>query len=145
MRRAVRERDGARCCFPGCDSRRTDLHHIIWWRHHGTTSLVNLVPLCKRHHTLIHARAYIIHRLAPGQYSFTDPTTGTTIAPQGTLPGATGSIQDTHDAEITAGTIQQALGERLDLHYAVWAALPNGQNPEVNQHHLQRQDITQAA
>jgi hypothetical protein len=28
LRRAVRERDRYRCRFPGCESRRTDLHHI---------------------------------------------------------------------------------------------------------------------
>jgi hypothetical protein len=117
IRRAVRERDGARCCFPGCDSRRTDLHHIVWWRHHGTTSVTNLVPLCGRHHTLVHAKAYIINRLAPGQYSFTNPSTGQVIAPLGTLPEAAGPITGTHDADITDDTIQQALGERLDLHF----------------------------
>ena len=145
IRRAVRERDGARCCFPGCDSRRTDLHHIVWWRHHGTTSVVNLVPLCKRHHTLVHAKAYIIGRLAPGQYSFTNPATGQVTAPAGTLPDATGPIGDVHDAAITSATIRQALGERLDLHYAVWVALHNGWDPEVKQRRLQRQQVAQAA
>ncbi len=145
IRRAVRERDGARCCFPGCDSRRTDLHHITWWRHHGTTSVVNLVPLCKRHHALVHAKAYIIHRLAPGQYSFTNPSTGQVIAPQGTLPDATGSIAGTHSAAITSATIRQALGDRLDLHYAVWVALHNGWDPQVKQRRLQRQEVAQAA
>ena len=29
LRRAVRERDGYRCQFPGCRSRRTDAHHIV--------------------------------------------------------------------------------------------------------------------
>ena len=145
IRRAVRERDGARCCFPGCDSRRTDLHHIVWWRHHGTTSLGNLVPLCKRHHTLVHAKAYIIHRLAPGQYSFTDPSTGRAIAPVGTLPEAAGSIAGIHGAAITSATIRQARGERLDLHYAVWVALHNGWDPDVRQRRLQRREVAQAA
>jgi hypothetical protein len=87
----------------------------------------------------------IIHRLAPGQYSFTNPATGTTIAPQGNLPQAGGSVASTHDAEIDAGTIQRALGERLDLHFAVWVALHNGWNPEIRQLRLQRQEVTQAA
>lgn len=146
IRRAVRERDGARCCFPGCDSRRTDLHHILWWRNGGTTSLDNLLPLCKRHHTQVHAKAYIIHRLAPGQYSFTDPSTGASIAPLGALAeAAAADIDDTHDADIDADTIQQALGDRLDLHFAVWVALHNGWNPEVRQLRLRRQEIAQAA
>jgi hypothetical protein len=106
---------------------------------------VNLVPLCKRHHTLVHAKAYIIHRLAPGQYSFTNPSTGQVIAPLGTLPAATGPIADQHEAAITSATIRQALGERLDLHYAVWVALHNGWDPEVKQRRLQRQEVAQAA
>jgi hypothetical protein len=144
IRRAVRERDGARCCFPGCDSRRTDLHHIVWWRHHGTTSVVNLIPLCKRH-TLVHAKTYIIHRLAPGQYTFTNPATGQAITPLGTLPEAAGSITDTHHADIDADTIQQALGDRLDLHYAVWVALHNGRNPENKRPLAERHETTLAA
>jgi hypothetical protein len=145
IRRAVRERDGARCCFPGCDSRRTDLHHITWWRNGGTTSLDNLLPVCTWHHTLIHARAYIITRLAPGQYRFTDPSTSRVIAPAGTLPGATGPLADQHDAGITDHTIQQALGDRLDLHYAVWVALHNGWNPDLKPRHPERRHTTLAA
>jgi hypothetical protein len=145
IRRAVRERDGARCCFPGCDSRRTDLHHIVWWRNGGTTSLDNLLPVCKRHHTLIHAKGYIICRLGPGQYSFTDPSSGVIIALQGTLPEAGGPIAGTHDADIADDTIQQALGERLDLHFAVWVALQNGRDPENERYLHQRHETALAA
>ena len=31
LRRAARERDTCRCRFPGCESRRVDLHHIPYW------------------------------------------------------------------------------------------------------------------
>jgi hypothetical protein len=41
LRRAVRERDRYRCQFPGCDSRKTDIHHIVHWAKHGETKLVN--------------------------------------------------------------------------------------------------------
>ena len=117
----------------------------MWWRHGGRTSLINLAPVCKRHHALIHARAYIICRLGPGQYSFTDPSSGTVIAPQGTLPGAAGPIDGAHDADITDQTIQQALGDRLDLHYAVWVALHNGRDPEDEQYRYQRPEVALAA
>ena len=30
------------------------LHHVIWWRHGGTTDLANLAPLCNRHHHAVH-------------------------------------------------------------------------------------------
>lgn len=67
------------------------------------------------------------------------------ITPRGTLPGADGSIDGTHDADITDATIRQAFGERLDLHYAVWVALHNGWDPRVKQRRLQRQEVAQAA
>jgi hypothetical protein len=54
LRRAARERDRHRCRFPGCESRRTDLHHIRFWANGGQTKLENLVCLCRRHHALIH-------------------------------------------------------------------------------------------
>ncbi len=42
LRRAARERDKCRCRFPGCESRRVDLHHIQFWSHGGRTDLDNL-------------------------------------------------------------------------------------------------------
>jgi hypothetical protein len=45
LRRAVRERDGSRCQYPGCESRRTDAHHIQYWSHGGQTSYRNLCGL----------------------------------------------------------------------------------------------------
>jgi hypothetical protein len=131
IRRAVRERDGARCGFPGCNSRRVDLHHIQWWSRGGETSLDNLMNLCRTHHGLVHARGYIISRGTAGACTFTDPATGQAIAPAGPLPGATGPVSGTHTATITAATIQRASGERLDLHYAIWVALNNGRNPQL--------------
>ena len=45
LRKAARERDRGRCRFPGCESRRVDLHHIRHWANGGRTSLDNLVSL----------------------------------------------------------------------------------------------------
>ena len=44
------------CAIPGCSVRfdRCKLHHIIWWRHGGSTDLNNLLPVCTQHHTKIH-------------------------------------------------------------------------------------------
>jgi hypothetical protein len=72
IRRAVRERDGARCAFWGCESRRTDLHHIQWWSHGGGTSAKNLLPACRFHHALIHRDRLLIARTRHG-YTFTSP------------------------------------------------------------------------
>ena len=50
LRRAARERDKCRCRFPGCESRRVDLHHIQHRINGGRTSLHNLISLCPYHH-----------------------------------------------------------------------------------------------
>ncbi len=44
------------CAHPDCHVpfEDCDVHHVIAWRHGGTTDLVNLVPLCSRHHHLVH-------------------------------------------------------------------------------------------
>src|SRR5208282_5519327 len=43
LRRTARDRDKCRCRFPGCESRRVDLHHIQHWINGGRTSLKNLI------------------------------------------------------------------------------------------------------
>ena len=44
------------CAYPHCDVTfdRCDIHHVIAWLHHGSTDLDNLLPLCGRHHHLVH-------------------------------------------------------------------------------------------
>ena len=46
----------SRCAVPGCDTSfdRCKIHHAHWWRHGGFTDLCNLLPLCVRHHHLVH-------------------------------------------------------------------------------------------
>src|ERR1019366_2192133 len=46
QRRAARDRDHGRCRYPGCESRRTDLHHIQYWSNGGPTPRDNLTSLC---------------------------------------------------------------------------------------------------
>jgi hypothetical protein len=55
LRRALHLRDGG-CAFPMCDRppNWADAHHIREWHQGGTTSIENLVLLCRRHHVLIH-------------------------------------------------------------------------------------------
>ena len=66
LRRAARERDRYRCRFPGCESRRIDLHHIVFWANGGHTRLENIICLCKRHHAIVHDKGIIIAAAADG-------------------------------------------------------------------------------
>ena len=44
------------CAHPGCavgfDD--CDIHHVVPWQHGGPSGLANLLPLCSRHHHLVH-------------------------------------------------------------------------------------------
>ena len=127
LRRAARERDACRCRFPGCDSRRVDLHHIQYWSNGGRTTLGNLISLCRHHHTLVHDRGYLIATARDGTFTFYQPG-GTALPSCPALPQAAGAIEDCHDADITAETIIPAwYGERLDLDYAIWVCFANAE------------------
>ena len=128
LRRAARERDKCRCRFPGCESRRVDLHHIRYWSNGGRTTLDNLVSLCKYHHLLVHERGYLIAAARDGTFTFCRPD-GTMIPASPPLPQADGTIEDWHDADITPETIIPPwYGERLDLDYAIYTCFANAAN-----------------
>jgi hypothetical protein len=44
------------CAFSGCDTPflRCEIHHIEPWEIGGNTDLINLLPLCSRHHHVVH-------------------------------------------------------------------------------------------
>ena len=73
IRRAARERDHGRCRFPGCESRRVDLHHIQHWVNGGRTDLDNLISLCPCHHKVVHDRGYLIAAPPGGAFTFYRP------------------------------------------------------------------------
>ena len=138
LRRAVRERDKSRCQFPGCHSRRTDVHHIIPWATGGKTRLRDLILLCEAHHVIVHALGYLI---TPGQdatFAFTRPD-GQAMPNGPALPGIGGELARCHDADITTDTIIPAgLGDKLDLDLAIWACFANARlDHEASQQHEQ--------
>jgi 5-methylcytosine-specific restriction endonuclease McrA len=130
LRRAVRERDKGRCRFPGCNSRRTDIHHIIPWARGGTTTLANLMSLCEAHHVIVHALGYRIRPGADGEFLFTRPD-GRHVPNAPGLPGGAEDIDTCHDALVTAETIVPAgLADKFDLEMSTWACLANGRLAE---------------
>jgi hypothetical protein len=72
IRRALTARD-SRCRFPGCTARRCDAHHITHWADGGSTSLDNLMLLCRRHHTLLHEGGVGVERDVLGGLTFVRP------------------------------------------------------------------------
>jgi 5-methylcytosine-specific restriction endonuclease McrA len=141
LRRAVRERDQGRCQFPGCQSRRTDIHHIIAWAKGGTTRLRDLILLCEAHHVIVHALGWLITPARTGGFTFTRPD-GQPMPSGPSLPGSDGDLAGCHDAQITTDTIIPAgLGDKLDLDLAIWACFANARTDQqqASQHHDQPQ------
>jgi len=130
IRRAARERDQCRCRYPGCESRRVDLHHIQHWVNGGRTDLDNLISLCPWHHKIVHDRGYLIAASPPGGFTFYRPD-GTPLPASPSLPEPGGGIDAAHDAEITPDTIIPPWhGERLDLDHAIYVCFANARTRE---------------
>jgi Domain of unknown function (DUF222)/HNH endonuclease len=125
LRNAVRERDRWRCQYPGCNSRRTDIHHIQPWARGGKTRLRDLILLCEAHHVIVHAAGLLIVDDGSGGFTICRAD-GTPIPACPPLPAVSGDIATRHDADITADTIIPAgLGDRLNLDLAIWACFAN--------------------
>jgi len=145
LRRAVRERDRYRCRFPGCESRRVDIHHIVYWSNGGKTRLDNLISLCKRHHALVHDKGLMV---AVGRDGFGFYTrNGLPLRASPPLPQPTGDITACHDVTITPTTIiPPQSGERLNLNLAIWIAFANARiKAERRQREREQPPNTKAA
>ena len=97
------------CGFPGCDVGfwRCEMHHLRPWELGGLTDLENLIPMCSRHHHVIHEGGWELH-LAPDRLlTVTEPNgsvygtarpdirsgppTGGRTASENSTPGRSGS------------------------------------------------------
>jgi hypothetical protein len=137
---AARERDKSRCQFPGCHSRRTDIHHIIPWAKGGKTRLRDLILLCEAHHVIVHALGYLITPGPDATFAFTRPD-GQPMPNGPALPGSDGELARCHNAAITTDTIIPAgPGDKLDLDLAIWACLANARlDQQASQQHQPHQ------
>jgi hypothetical protein len=54
------------CAFSGCETpfNRCEIHHLVPWEIGGKTDLANLLPLCARHHHVVHEMGWRLE-LAP--------------------------------------------------------------------------------
>ncbi len=68
------------CAIGDCDTpfNRTEIHHIIPWEKGGRTDLDNLLPVCSRHHHLIHTLRWRLVQHPDRSLTITD-NTGQTI------------------------------------------------------------------
>jgi hypothetical protein len=69
------------CAFAGCETpfQRCEIHHLIPWEIGGRTDLDNLLPLCGRHHHLVHEQGWRLE-LAPDRELTTRQPDGTIYA-----------------------------------------------------------------
>ena len=111
--------DGERCRFPSCTRRRKlHAHHVIHWLDGGRTDLANLVLVCSRHHTVIHAGGFRL-ALHPLTRALTITTaTDVPIPHRNVWPWRPAEELDP-DAAIHPATLPPHAGDKLDLHYAV--------------------------
>ena len=78
------------CAHPECtvSFSACRIHHVRWWwKHHGPTDINNLVPLCERHHHLVHEGGW--------KLSMALNRTTTWKRPDGTVAHTTTSIDRT--------------------------------------------------
>jgi 5-methylcytosine-specific restriction endonuclease McrA len=135
LRRALSRRDRT-CRFPGCEARGSQGHHVHHWAQGGSTTLSNLVLLCRRHHRAVHEEGYCVARARDGTLRFTRPD-GRALPDVPSAPAVPAdpvrALERRHAAaglRLHARTACPAwLGERLDLGWAIDVLHPLGRPP----------------
>lgn len=125
LKRALASRDRG-CRFPGCANRHVDAHHVHHWAHGGTTSLANLVQLCRHHHRLLHEGGYSVETSGSG-FVFRRPDGRRIRAVPRSPRGCARSLQESnlrHGRRIDPeASVPLWAGEHLDLDLGVQAML----------------------
>jgi hypothetical protein len=90
------------CAHPGCAVRFADctIHHVIPWHQGGRTDVPNLLPLCSKHHHLVHEGGWHLSLHPDRTITLSRPDhtiqySGSTVdvAPSGTATGLAEVIQ----------------------------------------------------
>ena len=102
IQRALHARDQGCCRFPGCGNRRyLHSHHVEHWSNGGETSLLNLMLLCTKHHTLVHEGGFRIERDFRNCWYF--------LRPDGiAVPSSGYSYSDTYEIPPAGGLLSVA-------------------------------------
>ena len=85
------------CAHPDCSVTFDDcrIHHVQFWTEHlGTTDIDNLVPVCERHHHLVHDGGWTL--------TMTPDRTTTWTRPDGSIHWNGSSIDRTESARGTS-------------------------------------------
>ena len=125
QRRALRAMY-ASCAWDGCDRPfdHCQIHHINPWRFGGETDLENLLPLCSRHHHLVHEGGWNI-RLDPDRTLHITEPSG---RPHKTVPLATAALAQ----HINRERVAQHEAARARLQMLFGAAEPGRRRPTHN-------------
>ena len=123
LRELLTTMDGRRCRFPGCTRHlKLHVHHVRFWSDDGLTDLANLILLCSRHHTLVHAQGFQLQLHRDRSLTVTTAD-GVTVPHHPALPWRPAEELDTA-GNVKATTLPPTVvGQRLDLDYAVSVVL----------------------
>jgi hypothetical protein len=126
-RRAVLDRD-SKCRYPGCTTRKLEVHHLVHWEHGGPTNTENLAGLCSFHHHRHHDGTYTVSGNADNPNGLTfQRADGTTILP-GPQP-----IQPSGPLRAPPNPYKHPTGETLQRK---WLTLTPARTTSERPHHL---------
>jgi len=64
------------------------IHHVDWYTLGGLTDIGNLLPLCSRHHHLVHEAGWILHLAPDRTLTTTQPGHNISVHPPPTTRAA---------------------------------------------------------
>ena len=121
--RAVVDRDGGCCRYPGCGrTRALHAHHVRFWSRGGATTPDNLILLCSAHHRALHRGEFTITAHALRQFTFHSGSDNAEIvdAPPIAAPERWAPAAIADDAIVPDNPGRLDLGYTTEVLYAIW-------------------------